>query len=257
MSTITTTDEQTALIMQRSSVLRTVYGLVPQRVHPLLTKQALFARDLLRAVLTVFQRVVQTPIYLLVRNSWTNRALEIGPGPRRIQGFETLNVVGGRNVDFIWDADRHLPFRTGTFRLIYASHILEHIPWYRTDEVLREWVRLLQPGGRLELWVPDGLKICRAFVAAEDAGSEDFRGDQWYRFNPEEDPCLWAAGRVFSYGDGNGTKGHFNWHLALFSPRYLERALRQAGCSRVEQLDRSQVRGHDHGWINLGMVGIK
>jgi SAM-dependent methyltransferase len=185
------------------------------------------------------------------------RRLEIGPGPERIPGFETLNVVGGANVDYVWNAGKWLPFRRNTFDVIYASHVLEHIPWYKTAEVLAGWVRTLKPGGRIEIWVPNGVKICQAFVDAETRRATDFHRDGWYRYNEEMDPCVWASGRIFSYGDGTGRRNHPNWHLALFSYRYLEHALKWAGCSRVERLDRSRVRGHDHGWINLGICGIK
>jgi ubiquinone/menaquinone biosynthesis C-methylase UbiE len=207
--------------------------------------------------LTAAQRFVQTPALLLSRRTKRNRHLEIGPGPARIPGFETLNVVGGMNVDYVWNAERELPFGENTFEVIYASHVLEHIPWFRTERVLAQWVRVLAPGGRLEIWVPDGVKICEAFVEAEKHGAKEFEKDGWFRFNGEQDPCVWASGRIFSYGDGSGFRNHPNWHLALFSYRYLEQALKRAGCSRVERLDRSQVRGHDHGWINLGICGVK
>ena len=55
----------------------------------------------------------------------------------------------------------------GTFNLVYASHILEHTAWIRPAEILTEWVRVLKPGGVLEIWVPDGLRIAEAFVGAE------------------------------------------------------------------------------------------
>ena len=88
--------------------------------------------------------------------------LEIGAGPQRIPGFETLDIVGGKHVDYVWDASKRLPFKDNTFKLIYGSHVLEHIPWYQTENVLTEWVRILNAGGRLEIWVPDALKICKA-----------------------------------------------------------------------------------------------
>lgn len=191
------------------------------------------------------------------------RKLEIGPGASRIPGFETLNIVPGPNVDHIGDAAKALPFPDGTFALIYASHILEHIPWYQTVDALREWRRILAPGGVLEVWVPDGLKICRAFVEAESGGwvgggGEDHTiNDGWYRFNPQRDPCIWAAGRIFTYGDGDGNPTSPNWHRALFSPRHLENCLRAAGFESIERLPRAHVRGDDHGWINLGMRAIK
>jgi SAM-dependent methyltransferase len=185
------------------------------------------------------------------------RCLEIGPGKRRIQGFETLNIVAGWNVDYVCDAARHLPFPDGTFDIVYASHILEHVPWYQTERVLSDWARVLKPGGKLEVWVPDGLKICEAFVAAELNGSERFLEDGWFRFNEGKDPCRWAAGRVFTYGDGSGRTDHPNWHRALFSARYLRKLFEAVPLQDVRQLRRDEVRGDDHGWINLGVTGTK
>lgn len=231
--------------------------MLPTRYRPAAKQMYHSGCALVAVPLSPLRKFVKTPLMLAARHSRTQRKLEIGPGTGRIDGFETLNVVAGPDVDYVWDASKRLPFRTGTFELIYASHVLEHIPWYKTSEVLAEWVRLLAPGGRLEIWVPDGLKICKAFVDAEQGGAMEYEKDGWYRFNELKDPCLRASGRVFSYGDGAGTPGHPNWHLALFSYRYLEQALRGAGCRRVEPLPRSQVRGYDHGWINLGVVGIK
>lgn len=232
-------------------------SLIPPKYLPSVRRAYHLSKATVRWPMTMAQRLVQTPVLLLARSGRKERCLEIGPGERRIEGFETLNVVGGGNVDFVLNAEKRLPFATGTFNTIYASHILEHIPWYLTERVLKEWVRISAPGGVLELWVPDGVKICRAFVDAEASGVPDFHKDGWYRFNEEKDPCIWASGRVFSYGDGTGVRDHPNWHQALFSYRYLEQALLRAGCARVEPLDRSRVRGHDHGWINLGICGIK
>lgn len=185
------------------------------------------------------------------------RQLEIGPGPSRLPGFETLDVVGGRHVDYVADASRRLPFRSETFDLVYASHILEHIPWYLSQAVLIDWVRILKPGGALEVWVPNGLLICRALVDFEDRGLDYIERDGWYKFNPERDPCVWASGRLFTYGDGTGDPCHPNWHRAIFTPRHLCHLLMRAGLAAVVELQRSDVRGHDHGWINLGMMGRK
>jgi SAM-dependent methyltransferase len=185
------------------------------------------------------------------------RRLEIGPGPNPIQGFESLNIVSDGFSDHIANAAHELPFQDQTFDIIYASHILEHVPWTHTVRTLKEWHRVLKIGGVLEVFVPDGLKIARRFVYAEDAGDKFEAPDEWYRFNPEKDACVWANGRIFTYGDGEGTLGHPNWHLALFSPRYLRKCLDQAGFIDIHQMDHKRVRGWDHGWINLGMCGSK
>lgn len=186
-----------------------------------------------------------------------HRNLEIGCGPVRINGFETLNIVPGYSVDYVGDASRTMPFRDATFDLVYASHVLEHIPWYKVEQTIKEWVRVLKRGGRLEIWVPDGLKICRTLVEAEEQGQDNTHLDGWYKFNPEHDPCVWAAGRLFTYGDGKGRLGHPNWHRALLTPRYLRRLFEAAGLSGIRELTHEEVRGCDHGWINLGMTGTK
>ncbi|MBN2023861.1 MAG: methyltransferase domain-containing protein [Pirellulales bacterium] len=202
-------------------------------------------------------RQIITGINLARNQHKTHRKLEIGPGPARLEGFETLNIRAGRHVDYICDAAKRLPLPDECFEVVYASHVLEHIPWYQTEHVLREWTRILKPGGVLEIWVPDGEKICKAFIDGECDANHDFQKDGWYRFNEEKDVCKWAAGRLLTYGDGTGDSADPNWHRALFSRRYLKALMERVWLLDVTLLDRSEVRGDDHGWINLGMRGRK
>jgi glycosyltransferase involved in cell wall biosynthesis len=64
-----------------------------------------------------------------------------------------------------------LPYDDNSVDEIKAFHIIEHFHFYEIQEVLKEWHRVLKPGGRLYLETPDFLESCRAFVD----GSEDFR----------------------------------------------------------------------------------
>lgn len=201
--------------------------------------------------------VVRTYVMLVLNSTKSNRKLEIGPGSQRLQGFETLDITPHSYVDYLCNAARRLPFGDNTFELIYASHILEHIPWYNVEKVLTDWMRTLKQGGRLEIWVPDGLKICKALVDYELYGKNYINKDGFDLFNPEKDPCKWAAGRIFTYGDGKGNLRHPNWHRAMFTPRYLKQLFEKTGLTDIEQLDSKDVRGFDHGWINLGMRGVK
>ena len=49
--------------------------------------------------------------------------------------------------------DSTLPFRDGAFDAMVGQHVVEHLP--DPDAALREWKRLLKPGGRLALATPN------------------------------------------------------------------------------------------------------
>lgn len=183
--------------------------------------------------------------------------LEIGPGNSKIPGFYSVNIVKTPQTDFVADIQKRFPFKDETFDVVYASHVIEHIVWYKQDQVLKNLFRIVKHGGYVDVWVPDALKIAKAFVDYEERGIRDFENDGWYRFNETHDPAIWFNGRIFSYGDGKGDKGHFNVHATAWSPRLLKEKLLKAGFSRVQELPRSEVLGADHGWINLGVRAYK
>ena len=215
------------------------------------------AVPVVRKVIGAAHRLLLNRINLSKASRHQMRELEIGPGLSRIPGFETANIIWSPITDYVCNCSKRIPVADGTFDTVYASHILEHIPWYQTQKALTEWKRLLKPGGTLEIWVPDGEKICRAFIQAVDNAGQDFHQDNWYKFNEDKEPALWFNGRVFSYGDGNGTLGHPNWHVALLTESLLRRHLTNVGFHDVTRLKSDEVRGYDHGWINLGIRAEK
>lgn len=195
---------------------------------------------------------IRTQVNLLLNRNKKNRMLEIGPGYPRLYHFETLNIKYDSSTDYVLDASKRLPFRDNTFELVYASHVLEHIPWYRIEQVLKEWYRIIKLGGSLEIWVPDALKISRLLIQTEE-GLNNKVPDNWFVRNPENDPYCWVAGRLF-YG---ANPNYPSWHKALFTPRYLKSLFQKIGFSDIRELSREEVRGYDHGWINLGMKATK
>jgi predicted SAM-dependent methyltransferase len=185
--------------------------------------------------------------------------LEIGPGKHPVPGFTTFDVDPGTKPDILGDASGKIPLEDGSCEIVFASHILEHLVWYDTQKALAEWVRVLQPGGRLEVWVPNAYEICKAFIAYEhDNDDQAMKADGWYRQNPDKDFYVWFNGRIFTYGDGKGKLDHPNWHRTLFSPRYLCQLLRVVGLKDVRMLDpKRERRGVSHGWIDMGAMGVK
>jgi ubiquinone/menaquinone biosynthesis C-methylase UbiE len=185
------------------------------------------------------------------------RMLEIGPGLHRIPDFETINVIDGKNVDYIVDIAKTTPFSDNSFDVIYASHVFEHVPWFLQKELFKEMFRILKKTGVLEVWVPDGGKIIETVYNYEQTGVNNIDKDGWYRFNDEKNVVTWANGRIFTYGDGTANLYHPNWHKTLYTPQWLTELFRQAGFSKITPMESTEVRGVSHGWINLGIKGTK
>ena len=83
------------------------------------------------------------------------RKLHIGGKVRR-PGWEILNVVPGPDVDHVGDAIDLSRFADGSFAEVYASHVLEHFDYNGPLlKALKEWRRVLVPGGVLRVSVPD------------------------------------------------------------------------------------------------------
>jgi SAM-dependent methyltransferase len=59
-----------------------------------------------------------------------------------------------------------LDFDDGTVSEIMASHLFEHISPFKVEEMLRDWLRVLKPGGRLVMELPNIEELCRRFVTA-------------------------------------------------------------------------------------------
>ncbi len=67
--------------------------------------------------------------------------------------FERARLAGARSPRILCAASEHLPYPASTFDLILSHEVLEHVQ----DDVLavREMARVLRPGGRMLLFVPN------------------------------------------------------------------------------------------------------
>ena len=78
-----------------------------------------------------------------------------------------------------------LRFKTNTFDLVYASHILEHFKKKQVLKVLVEWVRVLKPGGVLRISVPSFENLSKIYNIDKDIDniSGPLMGGQTYKDN--------------------------------------------------------------------------
>jgi predicted SAM-dependent methyltransferase len=92
------------------------------------------------------------------------RKLLIG-GTSPAPGWEVLNALAAPYVDHVCNANDLSRFEDDTFSDVYASHVVEHLD-YRDEllSTLTEWKRVLRPGGRVLISVPDLDVLARLFI---------------------------------------------------------------------------------------------
>ena len=83
------------------------------------------------------------------------KKLHLGCGPKILKDFINIDIENLKGVDIVTSIYDLKDFADDEVDLIYASHVLEHVPRYKTFDTLLEWNRVLKPGGKIRIGVPD------------------------------------------------------------------------------------------------------
>lgn len=89
--------------------------------------------------------------------------LNIGSGSSRIQDFVSVDLYAPE-ADLGLDCSKPLPFDTESVDAIYSSHFIEHLSRQEWLDVYPSWVRVLKPGGTIEIRCPDIVRVCELLV---------------------------------------------------------------------------------------------
>ena len=92
--------------------------------------------------------------------------LHIG-GTQAHPNWKILDIEEREEVDFVGNATNLEQFGDNSIEAIYASHVLEHFHHSLNNELintLKEWHRVLQPGGKLYISVPDLQTLCWLYL---------------------------------------------------------------------------------------------
>ena len=139
--------------------------------------------------------------------------LHLGCGAKHIPGFYHVDIIDASHIDRCAHVDDLSFLPDGAVELTYACHVLEHFGRYEVDSVLREWRRVLAPGGVLRLAVPDFAAVVRMYA------SEGLR-----------DGMSGLVGLV-----AGGQRTPYDFHKMIFDEALLTHLLRRAGFSEVRR----------------------
>lgn len=192
---------------------------------------------LLNAVDAIRQRLasVREPLVrrqleeLRARGLLDDSKLHIGSGSGKLPGWVNIDVFP---AELSINVNRPLPFPDASARLVFASHVLEHL--YHPGEALRflrECRRVLAVGGRIRLIVPDIECYIRAYVEHDERFFAD-RRSTWNRL-PEGRTLL---EEFLAYaGAGPDPAAFLETHKYAYDFQTLAKALELAGFDRVER----------------------
>ena len=98
-----------------------------------------------------------------------NIKLNLGAGSISYPGFLSVDLYDDR-AQVKMDITR-LDFNDNSVEEILASHVFEHLNPYHSLDILKDWKRVLKPGKKLIMEMPDIEQLCRRFTETTDTGT--------------------------------------------------------------------------------------
>jgi len=146
--------------------------------------------------------------------------LHLGCGKRFIPGFVHIDAIDYPHVDHVATIDNLSFLGDDSADLIYNCHVLEHFKRRDVSRVLKEWHRVLKPGGILRISVPDFSQICEVYR----------------RFQRLD----LVVGPIFGRQDYL-----YNIHYNIFDEASLKSSLQDAGFTNIHRYDWRQTEHAD------------
>lgn len=149
--------------------------------------------------------------------------LNLGCGDKILQGFVNVDVVesrAGKKPDVICDLHQLTPFEDNSADEIMAIHVVEHFWRWEVVDVLKEWVRVLKPGGKMILECPNLISACEAVLADPEKATLP---------GPEGQRSMWVL-----YGDPRW-QDPLMVHRWGYTPRSLAQIMHDAGLRDLRQ----------------------
>jgi len=168
--------------------------------------------------------------------------LNLGCGDKILDGYVNVDVVesrAGMKPDVLCDLHKLTPFSDNSVDEVLSVHVIEHFWRWEVADILKEWVRVLKPGGKMVLECPNLFSACMEFLRNPKQASGP---------GPEGQRTMW----VF-YGDPRW-QDPYMVHRWGYTPESLGELMQEAGLMEVRQ-EPAQFKLREP--RDMRMVGIK
>jgi predicted SAM-dependent methyltransferase len=91
-----------------------------------------------------------------------------GRNPYKPGEFLNVDIVHFPQVNLVFDIREKFPFEDDVAAEVFSAATLEHFRKHHNEHILREFYRILEPGGVLQVSTPDIEAIARALLNGED-----------------------------------------------------------------------------------------
>jgi SAM-dependent methyltransferase len=149
--------------------------------------------------------------------------LNLGCGDKILLGYVNVDVAherAGKQPDVICDVRNLEKFENNYADEILAVHVVEHFWRWEVESILKEWVRVLKPGGKMILECPNLKTACEEFLRNPEMAALP---------GPEGQRTMW----VF-YGDPRWTDP-LMVHRWGYTPLSLAQIMHLAGLVELKQ----------------------
>jgi len=114
-------------------------------------------KNIIRIAGYKLKRIFHPPVLPTGPNNKT--LIHLGCGEQNAPGWINIDAEPFPHVHFVNRIDKLPMIRSESADLIYACHVLEHIPYLDYPRILEEWHRVLNQNGILRISVPDFDKL--------------------------------------------------------------------------------------------------
>lgn len=154
------------------------------------------------------------------KNDGENKRLNLGCGNKTLDGYVNVDVVKTEWTDEVFSLN-NIPYTDNSISAIYCEHALEHLSHEESGNAIKEWIRVLNLGGELLLFIPDLELCCKYYldVVNNNIGFVNgFPSRDWYKYT------------IFGYQkDANGVEADYQFHYTGFSKKEIRELLEANG----------------------------